>query len=577
MTVSTSVYKAGPYAGSGTTGPFTVNFRFLANSHLRVIKTSTTGSEATLTLGVDYSVIGAGGASGTVTLTSPLLTGEKLTIVRNVPLTQETDYVFDDSFPAESHEQALDKLTMIAQQLAEEVDRAVKVLPSSTDDPDALIASVRTSEQNAAASAASAAASYDLFDDRYLGSKTSDPTVDNDGNALQVGAEYWNSVSNERRTWTGSAWVSSITVVPDASVTTAKLAPVIAPGVSSLNGSQLAGMRNKLINGKMDISQRGASFPAAAFGAYTLDRFAYLGAATSAVVTFSQQSDVPSSNEFQNSLRVAVTTADTSIAAGDVAYVTQPVEGFNARDLIGRTFTLSFWVRSSKTGTHCVSFRNGAPDRTFIAEYTVSAANTWEYKSVTVSGGLITAGTWNWTNGVGLYVGWALAAGTTFQTTAGAWQTGTFLATSNQVNCLDSTSNIFAITGVQLEPGSVATPFEHRPFGAELALCQRYYEQSYESGAVGTATSVGALQNYNASGSVNTAALQVIFKVQKRATPTVTSYSTQSGASGQIRDGSGADRTAAVQYVSTSGAHITNSAVGNAANYSAQWVAAIEL
>jgi hypothetical protein len=235
MTVSTSVYKAGPYAGSGTTGPFTVTFRFLANSHLRVIKTSTTGSETTLNLGVDYSVTGAGGASGTVTLTSPLLTGEKLTIVRNVPLTQETDYVFDDSFQAESHEQALDKLTMITQQLAEEVDRAVKVSPSSTDDPDALIASIKTSEQNAAASAASAAASYDQFDDRYLGAKTSNPTLDNDGNALQVGAEYWNSVSNERRTWTGSAWVSSITVVPDNSVTTTKLAD------ASVTTAKLAG------------------------------------------------------------------------------------------------------------------------------------------------------------------------------------------------------------------------------------------------------------------------------------------------------------------------------------------------
>jgi len=237
MTVSTSVYKAGPYAGSGTTGPFTVTFRFLANSHLRVIKTSTTGSETTLNLGVDYSVTGAGGASGTVTLTSPLLTGEKLTIVRNVPLTQETDYVFDDSFPSESHEQALDKLTMITQQLAEEVDRAVKVLPSSTDDPDALIASIKTSEQNAAASAASAAASYDEFDDRYLGSKTSDPTVDNDGNALQVGAEYWNSVSNERRTWTGSAWVSSVTVVPDNSVTTTKLADGAATTAKMADGA----------------------------------------------------------------------------------------------------------------------------------------------------------------------------------------------------------------------------------------------------------------------------------------------------------------------------------------------------
>jgi hypothetical protein len=237
MTVSTSIYKAGPYAGSGTTGPFTVTFRFLANSHLRVIKTSTTGSETTLNLGVDYSVTGAGGASGTVTLTSPLLTGEKLTIVRNVPLTQETDYVFDDSFPAESHEQALDKLTMITQQLAEEVDRAVKVLPSSTDDPDALIASIKTSEQNAAASAASAAASYDQFDDRYLGAKTSNPTLDNDGNALQVGAEYWNSVSNERRTWTGSAWVSSVTVVPDNSVTTTKLADGAATTAKMADGA----------------------------------------------------------------------------------------------------------------------------------------------------------------------------------------------------------------------------------------------------------------------------------------------------------------------------------------------------
>lgn len=479
MTVSTSVYKAGPYAGSGTTGPFTVNFRFLANSHLRVIKTSTTGSEATLTLGVDYSVTGAGGASGTVTLTSPLLTGEKLTIVRNVPLTQETDYVVDDSFPAESHEQALDKLTMIAQQLAEEVDRAVKVLPSSTDDPDALIASVKTSEQNAAASAASAAASYDEFDDRYLGSKTSNPTVDNDGNALQVGAEYWNSVSNERRTWTGSAWVSSITVVPDGSVTTAKLAPVIAPVVSSLNGGQLAGMRNKIINGKMDISQRGTTFPAIVAGAsavYTLDRYSWTSGGE-AVVTITQQTfgaDVPNGNEFQNSLRVEVTTADTSIAAGDFCTINQVIEGYNARDLIGRTFTLSFWVRSSKTGTHCVSFRNHGADRSYVVEYTITTANAWEFKSVTVNGGLITAGNWGWSDGGGLFVRFSLAAGSTYQTTANAWQTGNFIATANQVNCVDTVGNIFAITGVQLEVGSVATPFEHRPFGMELGLCQYY-------------------------------------------------------------------------------------------------------
>ena len=244
--------------------------------------------------------------------------------------------------------------------------------------------------------------------------------------------------------------------------------------VNTLAGTLASNARNKIINGKMEVAQRGTSFAAAS--AYTLDRWE-LTNTSSAVATVTQQADAPSNNEFQYSYRYAVTTADTSIAAGDVLAIQQRIEGFNARDLIGKTFTVSFWVRSSKTGTHCVAFRNGGVNRSYVIEYTVSASNTWEFKTVTLTGGLITAGTWDWTNGTGLIASWALAAGTTFQTTAGAWQTGNFLATSNQVNCLDSTSNIFAITGVQLEVGSVATPFEHRPIGVELALCQRYYER----------------------------------------------------------------------------------------------------
>jgi hypothetical protein len=234
--------------------------------------------------------------------------------------------------------------------------------------------------------------------------------------------------------------------------------------------------RNKIINGKMDIAQRGTNFPAIAGGTYSLDRWIQSNG-TTAVLTISQQADAPSSNEFQNSLRITVTpTADTSIAAGEQARMVQFIEGYNARDLIGKTFTLSFWVRSSKTGIHCVGFRNGgAVDRSYVTEYTISAANTWEYKTITVIGGLITAGTWNWTNGIGLEVCWTLASGTTTQTTANAWQTGSYTATANQVNCLDTVGNIFAITGVQLEVGSVATPFEHRPVNVELALCQRYY------------------------------------------------------------------------------------------------------
>lgn len=290
---------------------------------------------------------------------------------------------------------------------------------------------------------------------------------------------------------------------------------ITAPTTSlgSLNGGQLSGMRNKIINGKMEISQRGTSFPAIADGAYSVDRFKWDNT-SAAVVTVSQQSDVPSGNEFQNSLRVAVTTADASIAAGDIANIQQSIEGYNARDLVGRTFTLSFWVRSSKTGTHCLAFRNSGTDRSYIAEYSVSATNTWEQKVITISGGLTTAGTWNWTNGAGLQVRWILAAGSSFQTTAGAWQTGNFLSTSNQVNCLDTVGNIFAITGVQLEVGTVATPFEHRQYGAEVALCQRYYE-------------TGAVLTYGFGNNSNTAPIKipVFFSVEKRATPTVTAPS----------------------------------------------------
>ena len=244
--------------------------------------------------------------------------------------------------------------------------------------------------------------------------------------------------------------------------------------VVSLNGGQLAGMRNKIINGKMEITQRGTSFVSPLNYTYTLDRFLW-NFVGSGAVTISQQTDAPASSEFRNSLRVAVTSNDAAIASSDVYAVGHTVEGFNVSDLIGRTFMLSFWVRSTKTGTHCVALGNSAADRAYVSEYTVNAADTWEKKTITINGGLISAGGWNFTNGLGILLRFTLAAGASFQTTADAWQTGNFLATSSQVNCLDTIGNIFAITGVQLEVGSVATPFEHRTYGMELALCQRYY------------------------------------------------------------------------------------------------------
>jgi hypothetical protein len=224
------------------------------------------------------------------------------------------------------------------------------------------------------------------------------------------------------------------------------------------------------------------------------------------VCTVSQSTDVPN-NTFQSSYKVDVTTVDSSIAAGDFATVVQNIEGYNVRDLIGTTFTLSFWVKSPKTGAHSVGFRNGTFDRSHIKEYTITTANTWEYKTLTVNGGLITAGSWDWTNGNGLNVVFTFACGTTYQNTADAWHTGNFFATANQVNVMDNTANDFFLTGVQLEPGPVATPFEQRPIGTEFALCQRYYQSQYVH-----------MQSPAAAGMI----VPVYFSVPMRATPTAT-------------------------------------------------------
>jgi hypothetical protein len=283
---------------------------------------------------------------------------------------------------------------------------------------------------------------------------------------------------------------------------------------SGLDVGPLSGNRNKIINGDMRISQRGTSFVSPATATYTLDRFLW-GQGGTMAVTITQSTDVPN-DTFQNSLKVDVTTADTPLTAEENSAIIHRIEGYNVRDLIGQTFTLSFWVKSSKTGVHCVSFRNGSVDRSYILEYTVITANTWEYKTVTLVGGLITTGTWDWANGIGLVVRFDLGSGTARQTTAGSWQVGNFHCTSNQVNVMDNVANDFFLTGVQLEVGTVATPFERRPYGTELALCQRYYELI--SASVSTPLGTGVGQCISAT----TAFFQVGSFVPKRTVPVAT-------------------------------------------------------
>ena len=347
--------------------------------------------------------------------------------------------------------------------------------------------------------------------------------------------------------------------------------------------------RNRIINGDMRIAQRGTSTALAAGSSngLSVDRFHgfNIGAGACSII---QASTVPSSaNGFINSLQIDVTTADTSIAAADLYMVRQTIEGLNISDLAwgtanAKTLTLSFWVRSSKTGTHFVAFKNYDQNRCYAASYTVSATDTWEQKTITVAGD--TTGTWLTNNSGGIQVVWCLAVGSNYQTaTANVWAAGDGYATSAQVNVMDSTANDFYITGVQLEAGSTATDFERRPIGTELALCQRYFETSYPIGtAVGTATEVNSAYQYMMalSGVATTGQIYVPLKATKRAAPTIVMYSGLSGASGKVYEYNGSsDRAALSQFIGTNsfvGYSTSLTGSGNV-NFSFQWTASSEL
>lgn len=267
-------------------------------------------------------------------------------------------------------------------------------------------------------------------------------------------------------------------------------------------GAALApsGFKNKIIGGDFTLNpwQRGTSFAAAVSGAYHADRWVYNVVGT-AVHTITKALDAPTALAAglftQHCLSVAATTADAAIAIGDLCNIQQRIEGFNALTMGfgqagARSITLSFWVKGAKTGVHCVSFRNSAVNRSYVAQYSIVAINTWEFKSITLS--VDTTGTWLYDAGIGLSISFALAAGTTFQTTVNTWAAGNFFATSAQVNELDAVGNTFKLALVQLEANAIATEFESRSVGQELTLCQRYTANMTDLQSGGYAGAAGA-------------------------------------------------------------------------------------
>ena len=293
--------------------------------------------------------------------------------------------------------------------------------------------------------------------------------------------------------------------------------------------AQYNGFKSRIINGAMVIDQRnaGASVVAPTAGGYTLDRW-FAEENTDGAATIQQISDAPTG--FSNSLSFTVTTADASLGATQGCEILQNIEGFNTFDLAfgtasASTITLSFWVKSSLTGTFGGALRNSAYSRSYPYTYTISSANTWEYKTVTIAGD--TSGTWiGATNGVGLRVGFGLGIGSTFSGTAGAWAGSNFASATGATNVMGTLSATWQVTGVQLEKGSTATSFDYRPIGTELALCQRYFWKTF---AAATAPAQNLSANNvvfvgGANGNANTKVGTYPCPVQMRADPTVVTF-----------------------------------------------------
>jgi len=286
-------------------------------------------------------------------------------------------------------------------------------------------------------------------------------------------------------------------------------------GISSINSGQVGGRRNLIINGAMQLAQRATSASVTDGtneGYQTLDRWRFVFANNAGgACIISRDTDVPSGYGFSNSYKVDVTTADTSIASGHHIIFHQKIEAQDLRNSgwnytsSSSYLTLSFWVKSNKTGTYCIDANavDVGGNFKFVKEYTIDSASTWEYKTIKIPGNssLVINNDAN----PGMEIEWNLqTASDRANATDNTWHTSDgSRCTSNQVNFFDSTDNNFWITGVQLEVGDTATTFEHRSYGEELNLCLRYFEKiNYTNtefvalGVSGTTTTANANFEY---------------------------------------------------------------------------------
>ena len=301
---------------------------------------------------------------------------------------------------------------------------------------------------------------------------------------------------------------------------------VLSDSITDSSGGVLAPsssvFRNRIINGDMRIAQRGTTSFSNGSGVtanFPVDRFTIYGSQASKFTGQQNAGSVTPPSGFTNYLGCTSSSA-YAVLSSDYFWLYQRIEGFNTADFSwgtaqAATVTLSFWVRSSLTGTFGGSITNSAANRSYPFTYTINSANTWEKETITIAGD--TTGTWATNNTSGVEIYFNLGAGSTFSGTAGAWAAGQFYAPTGATSVVGTNGATFYITGVQLEKGTTATSFDYRPYGTELALCQRYYQ--FIGGNTGDLNSI-TLRSYTTSGSF--VGNQYMFPVQMRTSPTMT-------------------------------------------------------
>jgi hypothetical protein len=288
--------------------------------------------------------------------------------------------------------------------------------------------------------------------------------------------------------------------------------------------AQYYGFKNRIINPAMVIDQRnaGASVSPTTPGAYTLDRWnAFMNSASPRYSVQQNAGSVTPPAGFSNYIGATSLGAYT-VAAAEAMCFQQVIEGFNISDLAwgtanAQTVTLSFWVRSSLTGTFGGAIRQGSGARSYPFSYTISSSNTWEQKTITIPGD--TSGTYATNNTAGIILSFGMGVGSTFSGTAGSWSGSNFISATGAVSVVGTNGATFYITGVQLEKGSTATSFDVRPYTTELQLCQRYYESGTYYFVAGQVSSSVVASVYSPT----------YFKVTKRTAPTITGTNAQGG------------------------------------------------